>query len=175
MSGTEPEHWLRGPVAGFGVGVQPVVHSLQQAMEDTEHWVAAATAEELWSNPGGSTSAGFHLYHMANSLDRLMTYARGEALNEEQRRTAREEQAVQPIEPEELLRHVREKIEQAMEQLRTTPDSSLDDIRGVGARKIPASVRAILVHVAEHTTRHVGQAITTIRIVRGLGVAAARD
>jgi uncharacterized damage-inducible protein DinB len=70
---------------------------------------------------------------------------------------------------------VREKIEQAIEQLRATPDSSLEEARGVGAKKIPATVRGILVHVAEHTTRHVGQAITTIRIVRGLGVAAARD
>ncbi len=40
--------------------------------------------EALWDRPGGVASAGFHLQHMAGVLDRLFTYARGEALSGQQ-------------------------------------------------------------------------------------------
>lgn len=175
MNANEPEHWLRGPVAGYAAELQPVVHSLQQAMEDVESLVAQATAEELWCRPGGAASAGFHLVHMANSLDRLMTYARGELLSEAQRRTAAEEKDPRPLSPEEVLEHVRSAIEAALAQLRDTPESSLDEPREVGRKRLPATVRGTLHHAAEHTTRHVGQAISTLRIVRGMDVTAACD
>ena len=44
--------------------------------------------EELAVRPGGAASAAFHLVHIAGSIDRLLTYARGEALNETQRAAA---------------------------------------------------------------------------------------
>jgi uncharacterized damage-inducible protein DinB len=175
MSGIASEVWLRGPVAGYAPGLQPVVHSLKQALEDADREVAAATAEEIWSAPGGATSAGFHLLHMANALDRLMTYARGEALSPEQRRTAAGETEAGPLPTEELILQVRNAIEAALEQLKTTPESLLDEPRGVGRQQLPSTVRGIVFHAAEHTTRHAGQAITTLRIVRGLGIEAARD
>jgi len=172
---SEPEVWLRGPVAGYAAGVQPVVHALRQVMEDADREAAAATAEEIWTSPGGAASAGFHLLHMANPLDRLMTYARGETLSEEQRRVAAGEQAHGPVETEELILRVRDVIEASLAQLQSTRESELDEDRAVGGKRLPATVRGILFHAAEHSTRHMGQAITTLRIVRGLGIEAAHD
>jgi uncharacterized damage-inducible protein DinB len=35
----------------------------------------------------------------------------------------------------------------------------------VGKRQVPTTLGGLLVHVAEHTQRHVGQAITTAKLV----------
>jgi uncharacterized damage-inducible protein DinB len=40
-----------------------------------------------------------------------------------------------------------------------------DQSRYVGRKRMPTTVGGLLVHVAEHTQRHVGQAITTARIL----------
>src|ERR1700704_2018896 len=81
---TEPEVWLRGPLPDVIPELQPVAHSLLQVREE----IAAAASlapEQLWARPGGAASIGFHLMHLAGSLDRLLTYARGNALNAGQR------------------------------------------------------------------------------------------
>ena len=41
----------------------------------------------------------------------------------------------------------------------------LEEPRMVGKRKLPTTTGGLLVHVADHTQRHVGQAITTAKIV----------
>lgn len=71
-----PEAWLRGPVKGVPDELQPVAHSLVDALEDMERTASGLTAEQLWQRPGGVASVGFHLRHAAGSLDRLLTYAR---------------------------------------------------------------------------------------------------
>ena len=45
--------------------------------------------------------------------------------------------------------------------------SRLSDARGVGRKQLPTTVIGLLVHAAEHTQRHVGQATTVLRVVRG--------
>ena len=55
-----------------------------------------------------------------------------------------------------------------MVQLAATPPESLGDERLVGRAALPSTVRGLLFHGAEHTQRHVGQVITTAKIVRGL-------
>src|SRR5437868_7042267 len=57
----------------------------------------------------------------------------------------------------------------ALAQLRGTRESALLDARGVGRRQLPSSVLGLLFHAAEHTQRHVGQIVTTARIVQALG------
>jgi hypothetical protein len=69
--------WLRGPVYGIPPLLVPVAHSLLQAREDAAHAVAGVHQETLWKRPNGAAPAGFHLFHAAHALDRLMTYARG--------------------------------------------------------------------------------------------------
>ena len=168
---SEPEFWLRGiQVDGIAPALQPVAHALLQAVEDVERAASSLSVDELWMRPGGAASAGFHLRHLAGSLDRLTTYARGEQLSAEQLAALRAEQEPGAA-AGDLLAHVRATVERALGQLRATPDAALDEPRGVGRAKLPSSVRGLLYHAGEHTARHAGQVITTIKVVRGLAAA----
>ena len=88
---TQPEPWLRGPVDGFEPLLMPVVHALIQVREDIENLVARVLAEHTWERPGGAASIGFHVRHIGGALDRLFTYARGEALSDTQKAAMRAE------------------------------------------------------------------------------------
>lgn len=166
---SQPEAWLRGPVPGVSAPLQPVAHALIQALEEAEDAVAGISGDELWTGPGGAASVAWHIRHMAGALDRLFTYARGEALNDAQRAALRAESAASSDGAEELIGALRATIEQALAQLRATGPESLDDPRAVGRAQLPSSVRGLLHHAGEHTARHAGQALTTARIVRSLG------
>ncbi|MDQ3684092.1 MAG: DinB family protein, partial [Acidobacteriota bacterium] len=80
----EPEPWLRGPLQDVSQLLMPAAHALLQASGDIEGAASALSAEEVWRRPGGAPSVGFHLRHVAGSIDRLLTYARGAQLDEEQ-------------------------------------------------------------------------------------------
>lgn len=161
-----PEAWLRGPLPGFDPAVMPAAHALVQAREDLIRAAGQATPEELWQAPGAAAPAGYHLKHLAGSLDRLLTYARGEPLSEEQRRALAQE-AAPGATAAELVTVACEAIDRGLEQLRTTPADTLYETRKVGRAGLPATVGGLLFHAAEHTTRHVGQLITTLKVVRG--------
>lgn len=165
---SRPEAWLRGPLDGVPAQLQPVAHALVQALEDVERAAAPLSPEELRARPGGAASVGFHLRHLAGSTDRLLAYARGEQLSPAQLALlAAEGEEAPGVAAAELLAAVRVAIESALEQLRATPDASLDEPREVGRGRLPSSVRGLLYHVGEHTARHAGQVVTTARVVRG--------
>ena len=65
-----------------------------------------------------------------------------------------------------LVADVSRTIDSAMDQLRATSRDSLLDDRKVGRAGLPATVLGLVFHAAEHTTRHVGQAITTALVQR---------
>jgi hypothetical protein len=173
MSGATPqtEAWQRGPVAGFEPLLMPVVHALIQAREDLDRLVADVPAVHVWIRPGGAASIGFHVRHAGGALDRLLTYARGEGLSDGQRAAARAEgePGDPPASLAEVVAAVGRQVDAALDQVRRTPVDSLLDERRVGRAGLPSTVLGLLVHAAEHVTRHVGQAITTARILRGLG------
>lgn len=164
----EPEFWMRGiRVDGIAPALQPVAHALLQAVEDAEDAAAPLDAEALWMRPGGAASAGFHLRHMAGSLDRLTTYARGEALADAQFAALRAESEPGAA-AAALLAELRAAVDRALDQLRATPDAALDEPREVGRARLPSSVRGLLYHAGEHTSRHAGQLATTAKIVRAM-------
>ena len=169
MSTVPTEAWQRGPVPGFEPLLMPVVHALIQAQEDLQRLVAAVPADYVWQRPGGAASIAFHVSHTGGALDRLFTYARGEALSEEQRAAARAEG--KPVDPPavltDLVAGVNRTIERAFDQLRATKAESLLDERKVGRAGLPSNTLGLLFHAAEHCTRHVGQAITTAKILAG--------
>lgn len=168
----EPEAWLRGPVEGISAQLQPVAHALVQAREDLREHVPGVPRDDLWRSPGGAASVGYHLVHLTGSLDRLFTYARGEALTPEQRVALdRERTGAWRPDAAELLARVEAGFDRAFDQLRATADPQLDQPREVGRARLPATVRGLLFHAAEHTTRHVGQVITTLKIMQGWGGA----
>lgn len=161
--------WLRGPVDGYSAMVMPVVHSLLQVREDLARLVRTVPAEHVWARPGGAASIGFHLRHTGGAIDRLLTYARGEPLSDGQRASLVEEGL--PGDPPAPLSAVVEEvnaiIERALDQVRRTSPETLGEERQVGRAGLPSTVLGLLVHVAEHSTRHVGQATTTALILRG--------
>lgn len=160
------EFWLRGPVPGIDPMLMPAAHALLQAREDIEKLAGTLDDERMWRRPGGAAAAGFHLQHLAGSLDRLFTYARGAALDETQRHELRAEGTPAPA--AQLLERAYRTIDRALDQLRSTPPATLFDTREVGRARLPATVIGLLFHGAEHTTRHVGQLITTLKVIEGL-------
>ena len=164
----QTEAWQRGPVDGFEPLLMPVVHALIQVREDLQRLAAEIPDRLVWQRPGGAASIGFHVRHAGGALDRLLTYARGEALTEVQRAAAREEGASgEPRTLPEVVADVERLIDRALDQLRATPTDALLEPRKVGRAGLPSTVIGLLFHAAEHATRHVGQAITTAKILAG--------
>jgi uncharacterized damage-inducible protein DinB len=167
MPETQPEAWLRGPLPGVDPFLMPAAHALVQCREDVAGAVAGLDPARLWARPGGAASLGFHLRHIAGSLDRLLTYARGEGLTEAQRAAAkREREEASAQDAASLLAEVDAAVEGALAQLRATPRERLLDPRPVGRAGAPSNVLGLLVHAAEHAQRHAGQVITTAKILR---------
>src|SRR4051812_12440518 len=165
----EPEYWLRGPVHGVAPLLQPVAHSLLQAREDVAAVLSRLRLEHLWNAPNGAASIGFHAKHLCGSLDRLFSYARGDALTAPQLAYLQTERdpGTPPADAAALVALVDEAVERAIGQLRRTTTATLTDPRAVGRQRLPSTVIGLLVHAAEHTTRHAGQIITTAKIVAG--------
>jgi uncharacterized damage-inducible protein DinB len=163
-----PEAWLRGPVAGVPVVLQPIAHALLQAREESRHVLENFPAELLWTRPAGVASVGFHLQHITGVVDRLFTYAHGQSLSaEQQERLARE--GYQPetgIGVDELLDAFDAQVERALDQLRATQPQTLTDARAVGRKQLPSTVQGLLFHAAEHVQRHVGQLLVTARVLQ---------
>jgi uncharacterized damage-inducible protein DinB len=169
MSNELPEVWLRGPVADVPALLQPVAHALLQCREEIAATVRGMTSDQLWMQPAGAASVGFHVQHAAGSLDRLFTYARGERLSAAQKAVlATEAQPdLAPNVAARLIAGFEEAVERALAQLRATAENTLLDPRGVGRAQLPSTVLGLLFHAAEHTQRHVGQIVTTAKILRG--------
>ena len=167
----ETEVWQRGPVPGLDPLLMPVVHALIQVQEDLQRLVGVVPAEHVWQRPGGAASIAFHVSHTGGALDRLFTYARGEGLSDAQRAVARAEgnPGNSPATLTALVAGVNETIERAFDQLRATKADSLLDERKIGRAGLPSNVLGLLFHAAEHCTRHVGQAISTAKILGGIG------
>ena len=165
---TQPEPWLRGPIPGIPPLLMPVAHALEMAREDVERALAGLGVDALWSRPAGAASAGFHALHLAGSLDRLFTYALGHQLDDAQRAALEAEKSPPPMLADELIGEIHSTIDSALAQLRATDEATLLEPREVGRMKLPSNVLGLLFHAAEHTQRHVGQVVTTAKIVRGL-------
>ena len=163
----QEEVWLRGPMDGVPALLQPVAHALRQVQEEVHAYTRDFPTELLSERPAGVASVGFHLQHLRGVLDRLFTYARGEALNETQLEQLRIEGGGQIKETtEDLVQAFDRQIEQAIRQLQSTSEASLTEVRGVGRAQLPSTVLGLLFHAAEHTMRHVGQLLVTVRVVQ---------
>ena len=164
---SEPEVWLRGPLDGYHPMLMPVAHSLLQVREDLARLERTVTSGQLWARPGGAASIGFHIRHTGGALDRLLTYARGETLTAPQLVFLAGEEAPgePPVPLATLAIGLNATIDRSLAQLRLTSPDRLLDVREVGRGRLPSTVLGLLVHAAEHSTRHMGQAITTARIL----------
>ena len=148
--------------------LQPVAHSLLDCVEDVRATLPGLSAEMISARPNGAASIGFHVRHAMGSLDRLFTYARGEALTAAQLTalTQEKERGNDPTTAEALITAFDAAFERAMTQLRATAERDLLTAREVGRAKLPSTVIGLLSHAAEHTQRHVAQMVTTAKIVK---------
>lgn len=164
------EAWLRGPLEGFPPVVMPAAFALVQAREDIERASAGMRRDQLWASPGGAASIGYHLRHLAGSTDRLLTYANGGQLSSTQL-AALDAEKGPPRDDESaegLAAAAAQAIERALAELRAIDPAQLHAPRTVGRARIPVTLYGLLCHVAEHTTRHSAQIVTTAKIVRAL-------
>ena len=161
-----PEAWLRGPIEGVPPHLMPVFHSFAMVREDLSYYTDGLTTEDVWRRTESLPSLGFHLRHIAHSVDRLVTYLCGNQLSEAQIATLKRETEPGSETLAELLGEVDEKLSDAERRIRTIEPGMLNEPRYIGKKRLPSTVLGLLVHVAEHTQRHLGQAITTAKLAR---------
>lgn len=166
MSKTDPEPWLRATLAGVGAHVMPLFFTFTQVREDLATNTAGLTREQLWRRVG-PCSLGFHLKHLAGSVDRLTAYLFEESLTPQQLSQLDSESLPEEDLPE-LLARIEASLRGCEERLRTLAPESLLLPRTVGRQALPTTVIGLIVHLAEHTQRHLGQAITISQAVRKL-------
>jgi uncharacterized damage-inducible protein DinB len=158
-----PEPWLRGSIPGVHPLVAPVLYAFQQAREDLLKYLTNLTDVQIWASPHGFGSVGFHIRHIAGSTDRLMTYLQGRDLTEEQMAELRAENDPHGPGKEELLSTLDRVFRSAEEVVRRLDPAILAEPRTVGRKRLPTTVIGLLTHIAEHTGRHVGQAISAAK------------
>jgi hypothetical protein len=142
------EPWLRGPIAGVDPLTAPVLYAFSQAREDLARWTEGLTTEQLWA-----CGVGFHIRHIARSTNRLIAYLEGslpEHLGDGEPGATREE----------LLAEMDDAFKRAERVVRAIEPATLRESRTVGRKRLPTTVIGLLTHIAEHTQRHVGQAIS---------------
>lgn len=162
---TEP--WLRGTYAEVPAVGRAVLHALDLALDDLTKWTEGLTDAEVHAQPLGLPSVAFQLRHIAGSTDRLLSYAEGNQLSAEQLTALKAEQSGEET-LAELLAEVEAAFSNAAGRVRVLATADFNTFRGVGRKQLPTSIGGALVHVADHTQRHVGQAVTTAKVLKAL-------
>ncbi len=163
---TQPEVWLRGALPGISPYLQPAAHALLEAKEEINGMLQNFPDALLWEKPGGSASVCFHLQHIPGVLDRLQTYAKGQALSPEQFAYLKKEGVGGDESAASLCQHLNETVDGFVENLKTLDADRLTEAREVGRGKLPSTVLGLLFHAAEHTMRHTGQLLVTVNVLR---------
>ena len=149
ISGPLEEPWLRGPIEGVDPLTAPVLYAFQQAREDLAKCTEGLSAQRI-----RSSGVGFHIRHISRSTDRLITYLEGHPLEPEQFG-----EGEPGASREELLDEMCRAFARAENSVRAIDPLTLREPRSVGRKMLPTTVIGLLTHIAEHTQRHVGQAV----------------
>lgn len=162
--GALPEPWLRGTLGEMPAVARAVLHALELASEDVRRWAGALSDAQLGARPAGLPSMAFQMRHIGRSVDRLLTYAGGGGLAAEQL-TGLKTENDENVRRTELFAEFDRIMALSMIRVRTLSREDLEEPRFVGKKRLPSSLGGLLVHIAEHTQRHVGQLITTAKVV----------
>jgi uncharacterized damage-inducible protein DinB len=161
------EPWLRGTHAEVPAVGRAVLHAFDLALDDLTKWTEGLTDAEVHLEPLGLTSISFHLKHIARSTDRLLTYAEGGQISTEQLALLKTEKGgLETL--AELLAEVETSFSNAADRVGVLATADLGTFRGVGRKQLPTSIGGAMVHVADHTQRHVGQVVTTAKVLKAL-------
>lgn len=161
------EPWLRGTLIEVDAVRRAILHALELAREDVVRWSADLSDAELEAEPLGLPAVGRQMRHIVRSLDRLLSYAEGRQLSGEQLEALKTE-ASTSASRSALFAEFEAGIASAMERVRAFRPESYGEVRGVGRKMLPTTLGGLLVHCADHTQRHVGQMVTTAKVVVAL-------
>jgi uncharacterized damage-inducible protein DinB len=161
------EPWLRGTHTEVPAVARAVIHALELALDDLQKWTAGLTDLEIHAHPFGCMSVASQLKHIARSVDRLLTYAEGGQISDQQLRLLEAEPKGAEV-LAELLAEVQTSFNLAADRIRTLGNADPEIPRSVGRKQMPTTIGGALVHVAEHTQRHVGQVVITAKVLRGV-------
>jgi uncharacterized damage-inducible protein DinB len=163
----QPEVWLRGPLPDFPILLQPIAFALMQAREDVNEMTLDFPDRSLYERPGGAASAAFHLQHLSGVLSRMFTYAEGKQLTENQLEWLNQEGKDQHknYSVQNLVSLCNSQIETSLQNSREIDVTTLTELRVVGRKQLPSTVFGLLIHAAEHTQRHVGQLLVTVKVL----------
>ncbi len=157
------EPWMRGTHEEVPAVPRAVIHALELAREDVQQWCGHLTDDEWNLRPQGLAPAAFQVRHIAGSIDRLLTYAEGEQLTGAQLEQMKSEMDSK-AKGQEIMAEFEAALTQAEKRIRAFAGSDLEARRTLGRKALPTSVGGLLVHVADHTSRHVGQAVVTAKL-----------
>jgi uncharacterized damage-inducible protein DinB len=161
------EPWLRGTHADVPAVGRAVLHAFDLALDDLTKWTEGLTDLEVHERPLGLPSVAFHLRHIARSTDRLLSYAEGNQLSVEQLTALKAEQGGEEA-LAVLLAEVEASFSDGADRVRVLATANFDTFRGVGRKQLPTSIGGALIHVADHSQRHVGQVVTTAKVLKAL-------
>ena len=164
LENTEPEPWLRGTLSDLPVVQRALLHSLQMAQEDTAKWCGGLDDRELHLRPFHLPSVAFQLRHIARSLDRFCCYAEDTPLNPKQLAALGSEMDGGG-DRQAILGELEKSIEKTRQRLDAIVLRPPDSPVSIGRKGLPTTIAGLLIHAAEHTQRHVGQAITTAKVI----------
>jgi uncharacterized damage-inducible protein DinB len=160
----QPEPWLRGTLSEVPAVARGVLHALELAREDANRWCESLSENELHARPFDLPSIAFQLRHIGGSIDRLLTYAEGNQLTGEQIAVMKAE--MDPGASRGMLfAEFEQELDSAARRVRALAATDFEQPRGVGKKQLPTSVGGLLVHLADHTQRHVGQLVTTAKVL----------
>ncbi len=163
----KPEPWLRGPIPGVNPLVANLFYSFAQAREELAGVLAGLGEDEIWLRPHGLAPVGFHIRHMGGAAERLGCYLAGRALSEEQL-TGLQREDDPRVSGEELMAQLARRTAALERQVMAMDVARLSEHRQVGRARLPTTAIGLIVHIAEHTQRHLGQAITTAKLIKNL-------
>lgn len=161
------EPWLRGTHGEVDPVQRQVLHALELTRDDCVRWCTQLTDAEVNARPYGLEPVAFHLRHIARSLDRLLSYAEGTQLDATQFNALKTEFEVDAV-AADVLAELGLALESAARRIRAFAPAQYNDARTVGRARLPATVAGLLIHCAEHTQRHTGQAVTTAKLLLGM-------
>jgi hypothetical protein len=163
----KPEVWLRGPLNEVPALLQPVAHALLQAREEITELMADFPEVLLWEMPAGLASPGFHLQHLSGVLNRIVAYAGSRPLNQQQLEILKSEGMPhdEDCSVSSLVELFNKQVDDFITALKKVDESALTESRGVGRSNLPSTVIGLYVHAAEHTMRHTGQLLVTVKVL----------
>jgi uncharacterized damage-inducible protein DinB len=164
----QPEPWMRGTLTEVDPVQRAVLHAFELAIEDIDRWCSQLSDPQINARPHELPSVAFHIRHIIGSCDRLLSYAEGQQISADQLAYLKSELDSQSSR-DRLLADLRTALARDAERVRAFTPEQYALPRAIGRKQLPTTVAGLLIHVAEHTMRHVGQAITTAKIVLATG------